>query len=283
MTDQRNFKDMLEARWSQDLFVCVGLDSTFSKIPECAYRPGNETEVDVANTIVAFNHEIVAATCGLVCAYKPNIAFYEEQGPDGIAALWRTIADIHVTAPEVPVILDAKRGDIGPTNRGYVKSAFDFLGANAMTIHPYLGAEANQPFLEQTDKGIIVLCRTSNKGAGEFQDLVVAGRPLYLHVADHVANEWNTRGNCAVVVGATFPDELREVRAVVGDMPILIPGIGAQGGDVEKTVLAGKDSRGCGMIINSSSGIIFASNGADFAEAARRKTMELSDQINQYR
>ncbi|HLC43618.1 MAG TPA: orotidine-5'-phosphate decarboxylase [Patescibacteria group bacterium] len=274
---------MLEARWAQSLFVCVGLDSTFDKIPMCLHRPGNETKVDIANTIVAFNHQIVVATCDLVCAYKPNIAFYEENGPEGIAALWRTIADIHVTAPDVPVILDAKRGDIGSTNHGYVELAFNFLGADAMTIHPYFGAEANEPFLEQTDKGIIVLCRTSNKGAGEFQDLVMAGRPLYLHVAEHVANDWNTRGNCAVVVGATFPDELRKVRDVVGDMPILIPGIGVQGGDVEKTVLAGKDSHGCGIIINSSRGIIYASNGADFADVARLKTMELSDQINQYR
>jgi len=221
-----------------------------------------------------------------VCAYKPNVAFYEEHGAEGIEALKRTIADIHDIVPDVAVVLDGKRGDIGNTNNGYVKAAFDYLNADAITVAPYMGEESLAPFLAQKDKGVIVLCRTSNPGAGEFQDLPIAlgdghiTRPLYEVVASQIAGKWNKNGNCAVVVGATCPDELRTVRGIVGDMPILIPGIGAQGGDLEKTVAAGKDSRGRGMIINSSRGIIFASNGADFAEAARRETLKLRDAIN---
>lgn len=281
--NNRNFRQMLEDQWSRGNFVCVGLDSEFNKIPESARRSGNEYEVSVFNTIVAFNRAIVEATKDLVCAYKPNTAFYEAHGAEGILALRRTITDIHIIAPDIPVILDAKRADIGNTNAGYVDAAFGFLQADAITVHPYLGAEALQPFLARAEKGVIVLCRTSNPGAGEFQDLFVNGEPLYCFVARCVANKWNKNGNCALVVGATYPDELREVRGLVGDMPILIPGIGAQGGDVEKTVSAGKDSRGQGMIVNSSRGIIFASKGADFAEAARRETENLRDLINQYR
>lgn len=173
--------------------------------------------------------------------------------------------------------------DICNTNAGYVDAAFGFLQADAITVHPYLGAEALQPFLARAEKGIIVLCRTSNPGAGEFQDLSVNGEPLYSFVARRVANEWNKNGNCALIVGATYPDELREVHELIGDMPILIPGIVAQDGDVEKTVSAGKNSCRQGMIINSSRCIIFASNGADFAEAARRETEKLCNLINQYR
>ncbi len=279
----QNFRQMLEKQWSRGSLVCVGLDSDFSKIPEFASRSGNECDVSVANTIVAFNRAIVEATKDLVCAYKPNMAFYEAYGTEGIGALQRTIEDIHTIAPDVPVILDAKRADIGNTNEGYVKAVFDFLRADAITVHPYLGAEALRPFLAREDRGIIVLCRTSNPGAGEFQDLLVNGEPLYRVVARRVANEWNKNGNCMLVVGATYPDELREVREIVGDMPILVPGIGAQGGDVEKTVSAGKDSRGEGMIINSSRGIIFASKGEDFAEVARRETEKLRNLINQHR
>jgi len=280
----RNFMELLKAKWAEGKFVCVGLDSEFDKIPQSAHQSGNERAVSVSNTIVAFNRRIVEATKDLVCAYKPNAAFYEAHGDEGSAALQRTIADIHAIAPDVPVILDYKRGDIGNTNTGYVEAAFNFMHADAVTVHPYLGAEALKPFLEKTDKGIIVLCRTSNPGAGEFQDLrifVEEGMnthtlPLYQVVAENIAKKWNTNGNCAVVVGATYPNELREIRRIVGDMPILIPGIGAQGGDVEKTVSAGKDSRRQGMIINSSRGIIFAPD-------PRKATMELSNLINQYR
>ena len=223
------------------------------------------------------------ATKDLVCAYKINTAFYEAHGVEGITALHQTIACIHNIAPDIPVILDAKRADIGNTNIGYVKMAFNFLQADAITVHPYLGSEALEPFLSRIEKGIFVLCRTSNPGACEFQDLPFNGKPLYHFVARYVANKWNENGNCSLVVGATCPNKLREVRKLIGNMPILIPGIGAQGGDIREVVAAGKDSRGCGMIINSSRDIIFASKEADFAEVARRKTEKLRNLINKYR
>ena len=303
----RNFMELIRARWAEGKFVCVGLDSEFGKIPAAAHRKGNECAVDVANTMVAFNRAIVEATHDLVCAYKPNIAFFEACGVDGLAALQRTIIEIHAIAPKVPVILDAKRADIGNTNNGYVAGAFKGLEADAITVHPYLGQEALRPFLDQKDKGVIVLCRTSNPGAGEFQDLQVGiGRDefhdltrvhaiptsmnevgyltsLSNHVAYCVSQQWNANGNCALVVGATYPDELRSIRAIVGDMPILIPGIGKQGGDIEQTVKAGKDRNGTGMIINNSSGIIFAGSGEDFADVARIKALEMHEAINQYR
>lgn len=299
--NKRNFMALLRAQWDRRKFVCVGLDPDLTKIPQFM-----RSEY-VADIIVDFNKAIVDATKDLVCAYKPNVAFYEAHGAAGITGLRRTIEYINAVAPDVPVILDAKRADIGNTNAGYVDSAFKYLGADAITVHPYLGAEALQPFLDCEDKGIIVLCRTSNKGAGEFQDLDVsidqdeynflsdvgAGvggdscgghrTQLFKHIAYQVSRDWNKNSNCMLVVGATYPGELQKVRSIVGDMPILIPGIGAQGGDVEKTVLAGKDSRRQGMIINSSRGIIYASSGPDFAEAAREETFKLHNLINQYR
>ncbi|TAL50012.1 orotidine-5'-phosphate decarboxylase [Patescibacteria group bacterium] len=280
----RNFRKMLEAQWARDNFVCVGLDSDLDKIPASSrVADDHYGSVFKGQTITAFNRAIVEATCDLVCAYKPNVAFYRRYGNEGMGALQRTIADIHRLAPDVPVILDAKYGDIGETNEGYAEEAFGLLRADATTVHPYLGGESLAPFLARAEKGIIVLCRTSNPGAREFQDLLVDGKPFYQRVARNVVGEWNKNGNCAVVVGATYPIELREVREIVGDMPILIPGVGAQGGDVQMTVQAGKDSRRKGMIINSSRGIIFAFNSEDFAQAARRETMKLRDLINQYR
>lgn len=287
MTD-RNFRSMLENQWSRGNFVCVGLDPDIWKIP--AKHIPHSKYLDAAQLILVFNKMVVDATKDLVCAYKPNVAFYENHGAEGLVALRVTIEYINEVASDVPVILDAKRADIGNTNVGYVGMAFDYLHADAITVHPYLGAEALQPFFARTEKGVIVLCRTSNPGAGEFQGLdisgdVVPGRhmPLYKYVAHRVACDWNKNGNCALVVGATYPKELREVRGLIGDMPILIPGVGAQGGDVEKIVSAGKDSRGQGMIINSSRGIIFASQEADFAEVARRETLILRGMINLYR
>jgi len=287
----RNFRELLEARWADNRFVCVGLDSDYLKIPESIRGQcvGNE-----CSSLYTFNCVIVDATRDLVGTYKPNIAFYAAHGDRGLVALRATINHIHTVAPEIPVIIDIKRGDTDNTNLGYVLEAFDYLDADAVTVHPYLGGEALQPFLDRADKGVFVLCRTSNRGAGEFQDLRIETgpvlvdnepryRPLYQVVALHVARKWNKNGNCGLVVGATYPNELREVRALVGDMPILIPGIGVQGGDVKATVNAGLDSRGAGMIINSSRGIIFASNGADFAEAARLATLELHTLIDLHR
>jgi len=280
MMGKRNFREMLEKKWNLGFFVCVGLDTDYEKIPEW-FRNKRSS---VKEAIWHYNQEIIEATHDLVCAYKPNIAFYEGQGIQGILALKATMELIKKYASDIPIILDAKRADIGNTNRGYVQAAFERYGVDAVTVHPYLGKEALQPFLDQTDKGIIVLVRTSNPGAGEFQDLpIYGGILLYEMVAKRVAKHWNENNNCAVVVGATYPGELSNIRGLVGDMPILIPGIGAQGGDVEATVKAGKDSNGRGMIINSSRGIIFASKDADFAEAARRETVKLTEMINRYR
>lgn len=282
---ERNFRQLLEAQWEQGKFLCVGLDSEYEKLPEAARAAG------VGETIVAFNRAIIDATKDVVCAYKPNSAFYEAHGDEGCKAMRATIQYILEAAPHVPVIMDSKRADIGNTNNGYVASAFDHLHADAITVNPYPGREALLPFLERKEKGVIVWCRTSNNGAGEFQDLLIdpagnpsgsngaGGEPLYKVIARHVAETWNENGNCALVVGATYPEELRAVRAIVGDMPILIPAIGAQGGEVEKTVAAGKDSRGRGMIISASRAVIFASSGADFAQVARQKATELDGAI----
>lgn len=299
----RHWRDLFGRKWSEGNFACVGLDPDFDKIPEHLKCLGSPEIV-----IGAFNRAIVDATKDVAGAYKPQSAFYEAFGEGGLRALKMTIDHIHDVSPDVPVILDAKRGDIGNTNNGYVKMAFDFLGVDGITLHNYLGQEAMKPFLAREDKLSIFMCKTSNKGAGEFQDLGVAisreearffgfkypldlesdeevrAHPptstLYKHVAYQVSKYWNTNDNCGLVVGATYPDELKYVREIVGtDFPILIPGIGAQGGDLEAAVRAGKDANGSAMIINSSSGIIFASKGDDFAEAARAKAIELRDGI----
>lgn len=253
--------------------LCVGLDPDLQKIPESARKNGPR------ETIVAFNRSIVDATRDLVSTYKPNSAFYEAHGDEGIAALRETIFYIRDVAPDVPVILDAKRGDIGHTNQGYVDAAFDYLSADAITVHPYMGRESLQPFLDMKDKGIIVLCRTSNEGAGEFQDLQVSNEPLYKVVARHVMEKWNANGNCCAMVGATYPEELGEVRAIVGDMPILIAGIGAQNGDLEKTIKHGLNSTKRGLILSASRSVIFASPGEDYVEMARTKAQELDGAI----
>jgi orotidine-5'-phosphate decarboxylase len=266
--------------------VCVGLDSDTAKLPK--HLTGEKYPQFV------FNKAIVDATHDLICAYKPNSAFYEGVGTEGLAQLKMTCDYIREKYPEVVLIVDAKRADIGNTNEGYCKYVFDYLGADAVTLHPYLGSEALKPFLSRAEKGSIILCRTSNPGAGELQDLTVVrsqsavasakvDRPLYQHLAEQIATNWNEKGNCALVVGATYPEELKIVRRIVSDMPILIPGVGAQGGDVEKTVRAGVDKQGKRAIINSSRGIIFASADVDFATRARVETEMLKNQINLYR
>jgi orotidine-5'-phosphate decarboxylase len=183
----------------------------------------------------------------------------------------------------VPVILDAKRGDIGSTAQNYAIEAFERYGADAVTANPYLGRDSVQPFLDRADKGVVILCRTSNPSAADFQDLMIDGRPLYQHVAQAVARDWNGHGNCALVVGATWPEQLREVRAIVGDLPLLIPGIGAQGGDVEAVLRNGMAADGAGLIVSSSRAILYASSGADYADAARAATRKLRDAINRFR
>lgn len=269
----RSFNALLESRWEEGKFLCVGLDTDIAKVPEVA-RKGS-----IRETIVAFNTAIIDATKDVVCAFKPNSAFYEAYGEEGCGALRETIVYIQSVAPDVPVILDAKRADIGNTNEGYAIAAFDYLGADAITVHPYLGSKALAPLFARADKGIIVLCKTSNEGAGEVQDMDVGGEPLYLRIARLVATHWNKEGNCALVAGATYPQELARVRTAVGRMPILIPGVGAQGGDVAETVAAGKDDRGRGMIISASRSVLFASAGADFPEAARLEAKRIDGMI----
>lgn len=251
--------------------VCVGLDADVSKLPNGIDQ-------------LTFNKAIIDATHDVVACYKPNSAFYEALGAEGIKNLKNTCDYIHEKHPEIPIILDAKRADIGNTNNGYVQFAYDYLGVDAITVQPYLGGEAIQPFLDQADKGVIVLCRTSNEGSAEFQNLKVDGRPLYQQVAIRVAKDWNKNNNCMLVVGATYPEEMQRIRSIVGDdMWFLVPGVGAQGGDVEQTVLSAKNSTGTGMVISSSRGIIFASSKEDFAEVAREKAIELREEINRYR
>lgn len=270
------FKDKLMAiAKKNNSLVCVGLDSDLDKIPELIKSSKNPQ--------FEFNKTIINSTHDLVCAYKPNTAFYEAYGSDGLQQLKLTTDFIREKYPEIVVIIDAKRADIGNTNVGYAKFIFDWLRADAVTLHPYLGKEALKPFLDRADKGVIILCRTSNPGAGEFQDLVVDKKPLYQIVAERVNKEWNNNGNCGLVVGATYSIELEIVRRIVGNMPLLIPGIGAQGGDVEKTVKAGVDKDGLNAIINSSRGIIFAGSSPDFAQKAREETSKLREEINKHR
>jgi orotidine-5'-phosphate decarboxylase len=270
---ERNFRALIEGLWQKDKFVCVGLDTDLEKIPESARQNG------VRETIVGFNRAIIDTTRDLVCAYKPNVAFYEARGDEGWKALRETIQYIHEATPEIPVILDAKRGDMGNTNLGYVQSVFEFLKADAVTVHPYLGREGLAPFLDQKDKGIFVLCRTSNEGAKEFQDLKIDNEPLYKIVARHVVESWNGNNNCGLVVGATYPEELREVREIAKQMPILLPGIGTQNGDLQKSISNGKDSGNTGLIVSASRAVIFASTDKDFAVAARNKVHELNKEI----
>src|SRR5262249_15208237 len=257
------FLDALRTRWRDwRTLLCVGLDPELERLPALVLegREGKDEEA-----LVAFTTAIVDATADFACAFKPNSAFYEVHGPPGMRALIRTIAHIHQHHLGVPVLLDAKRGDIGSTSMAYARAAFEICDADAVTLQPYLGREALEPFLERADQGCFVLCRTSNPGSGELQCLEVgasgAGEPLYLALARRVATEWNLQGNCGLVVGATYPDELRRVRAVVGDLPILVPGIGAQGGDLEATVRAGLNSAREGLLISVSRGILYASSG----------------------
>ncbi len=226
-----------------------------------------------------FNKKIIEATHDLVCSYKLNTAFYESIGYEGINALKDTCDYLVKKYPEIPIIIDAKRGDIGNTNQGYVQFIFKYLGADAVTVHPYLGEEAIRPFLDCKDKGIIILCKTSNPGSDEFQNLYLVNdrgpdkKLLYQIVAENVAKKWNKNKNCMLVVGATYPDELKVVRKIVGDMTLLVPGIGAQGGDLEATLKVGLNSKKQGLIINSSRGIIFSQNPRDEA-------MKLRNEIN---
>ena len=267
--------EMLAAHFAAGRHLAVGLDPDPARLPE-SVAPG----ASPAERVIEFNRAVVEATARVAAAYKPNAAFYEALGAEGFRALEETIAAIRAAAPGAAVILDAKRADIGSTNAGYAAAAFDRLGADAITVHPYLGGEALAPFLERAEKLVFVLARTSNPGAGELQDLVADGVPLYRHVARAVAREWNGNGNCGLVVGATYPEEMRAIRAdVPATMPILIPGVGAQGGDVAATVAANREAGSDAFLIAASRSIIYASSGEDFATAARTAAQALDAEI----
>jgi len=268
------FRHKLARVWeTSDSLVCVGLDPDIERFPQHMRAQ--------SSPIFHFNKAIIDATADLVCAYKTQFAHYAAYEADD--QLERTIEYIHRSYPHVPVILDAKRGDVDSSAERYAIEAFERYGADAVTVNPYLGGDALEPFLRHEDKGIIILCRTSNPGAGELQDLDVGGRRLYQVVAELAARRWNSRGNCGLVVGATYPRELAEVRELVGDMPLLVPGVGAQGGDVTQVVQNGQTRAGSGLIISSSRGILYVSSGADFARAARAATEQLRLQVNSSR
>lgn len=236
-------------------------------------------EGQTGDRVLEFCRSIVRETAHLAAAYKPNAAFFEGLGREGPDILQQVIGEAHRLAPQVPIIVDAKRADIASSNDGSVSFVYDFLGADAVTVHPYLGHEAVRPFLDRAEKGVFVLCRTSNPGAGEFQDLQVAGRPLFLHVAAAVEKDWNYNGNCGLVVGATYPEEMASVRRSVPHLPFLIPGIGAQGGDLEATVRASHIDGRLPAIINASRSIIYASDGEDYADAARTALEDLTSGV----
>jgi orotidine-5'-phosphate decarboxylase len=286
--EPRNFMKLLSGRWDEGCSICIGLDSKLESLPE-AFRKSATKE----GAQFSFNMDIVNATADIAVAYKPNVAFYPH--PNLMYGLRDAIAQINRLAPQVPVILDFKQGDIDSSNDGYVELDFDFFGADAVVVHPTMGSQAMAPYLKQANKGVFVLCKTSNKGSAQFQDVKV--RPwrnedgvlfanseeateagyegpfrsvrsmeMYRFNATVVKQRWNTNGNCGLVVGATYPEPLKQVRKIVGDdFPILMPGVGAQQGDLEAALFAGIDSNGRGLIINSSRGIIFSKSPVDAA------------------
>ncbi len=269
-----NFMEKLNKAWAaNNSLVCVGLDPDLKKLPACL--------AGESDPIFKFNKAIVDATHDLVCCYKPQAAYYAAYSADD--QLKMTIDYIRTTYPEVPVILDVKRGDIGSTAEMYAKEAFERYNADSLTVNPYMGTDNLKPFLDYADRGVIVLCRTSNPSSCELQELVCDGKTIYEHVAILARDKWNYNQNVALVIGATFPEELAKIRAMCPDMPFLVPGVGAQGGDVQKVVENGCTKAGTGLMINSSRGIIYADKSEKFAEGARKAALELRDLINQFR
>ena len=271
-----NFINKLSAAWTaNNSLLCVGLDPDLAKLP-AELR-------DLPDGITTFCTRIIDATADLACAFKPQIAYFAALGAEKqLEDICRYVRENY---PHIPLILDAKRGDIGATATQYAREAFERYGADAVTVNPYMGEDSLDPYLAWKDRGVIILCRTSNPGGSDLQFLNTDGEPLYQRVARLVAEKWNKNGQCALVVGATFPEELAQVRAIVGDMPLLVPGIGAQGGDIAATVGAGQTANGMGMMISSSRAIIYATpqDGEDWADAARRVAIETRDAINQHR
>jgi orotidine-5'-phosphate decarboxylase len=278
MTKAMVFTEQLAAAWAiNNSLLCVGLDPDIKKFPEeLQGKP---------NAIFTFCKAIIDATADTACAFKPQIAYFAAlRAEDQLEEICLYVREHYA---HIPIVLDAKRGDIGATAEQYAREAFERYQAHAVTLNPYMGFDSIAPYLEWKDRGIIVLCRTSNPGGSDLQFLQVEGKPLYQHVARMVSEKWNTNGQCALVVGATFPAELAQVRQIVGDMPLLVPGIGAQGGDIQATVEAGKNASGTGMMINSSRAILYAKPdekaGEDFSDAARRVALETRNAINCFR
>lgn len=291
-----NFQQKLENLIQKNnSLLCIGLDTDINKIPKHL--------LEKEDSVFEFNKTIIDKTHDLVCSYKLNIAYYSAEGLKGLESLIKTIRYIHDRYSNTPVILDAKRADVGHTSEAYAKEVFEQINADSVTVNPYLGFDAVEPFLKYKDKGVIILCRTSNPGASDFQDLLVTpdvsigihirsgnvaphrenGLPLYLKVAKKIV-EWDKKyGNCLMVVGATWPREMKKIREIAKDMFFLVPGIGTQGGDLENTLKNGLTKNKSGLIIHSARAIIYASNGEDFAEKARQKAIKMRDEINRYR
>ena len=255
----------------------MGLDPDLARLP--ASLQGRD------DAIFTFCKEIIDATADIVCAFKPQIAYFAALRAE--AQLEAICEYLRTSYPAIPIILDAKRGDIGATAEQYAREAFERYGADAVTVNPYMGFDSVAPYLEWQDRGTIVLCRTSNPGGSDLQFLNADGKPVYQHVAQLVAEKWNKNGQCSLVVGATFPEELAKVRAIVDDMPLLVPGIGAQGGDIPATVKAGCTREGVGMMINSSRAILYTQTPGDrsenYTDAARRVALETRQAINAVR
>ena len=268
------FIDRLKSRWhSADSLLCVGLD------PDPTRFPAHLRHRDDA--IFAFCAAIADATAPYACAFKPQVAYFASaRAEDQLESL---IAHLRRQHPQVPVVLDAKRGDIGATAEHYAREAFERYAADAVTLSPFMGHDSIEPFIAYADRGIFVLCRTSNPGGDDLQMLAVDGERLYERLARLAAAKWNRSGQLGLVVGATYPAELARVRAIAGELPLLVPGIGAQGGDVQASVVAGQTGDGTGMLINSSRAILYASSGEDFAQAAAAVAQRTRDEINRYR
>lgn len=264
------FYERLEHAWEvTNSLVCVGLDPDETRLPDSLRGE--------SMPFLAFNRRIVDATAPFACAFKPQFAYYAGAGRLDELAL--TISYIKSNYPDHVVILDSKRGDIGATAVQYAREAFEVYQADAVTVNPYMGGDTLEPFTRFEDRGVFVLCKTSNPGSRELQNRETDGRPLYLEVARRACEEWNQHGNLGLVAGATYPGELQAIRESVGDMPLLVPGIGAQGGDLQATLEAGLNARGRGLLINSSRNIIFAGSGEDFDQAAAKAARELSEEI----
>lgn len=262
------FRSLLQQRWSEsNSLLCVGLDPDVGRIPS--------HYLSMPNSIAAFCRDIVDATAKFACAFKPQIAYFAAASAEQqLEDVCHYIRENH---PTIPIILDAKRGDIGDTAQMYAREAFDRYGAHAVTVNPYMGGDTIQPYLQHQHGAAIVLCRTSNAGSGEFQSQLIDGTPLYQHVARRAADEWSTMGDVSLVVGATYPEELAEVRAIVGDMPLLVPGVGAQGGNPVTVVKNGATHNGTGLIVNSSRAILYAEGGI---EGSARVAQETRDALN---